>query len=65
MLMLTPEQQAAWWRTLLRCFRLFRVAGTDGDDRVRLDAVSADVLEATLRMAWKRQAPKGSAGTVP
>jgi hypothetical protein len=39
--------------------------GRMGMTRVRLEAVSADVLEAAMKMAWKRRAPKGSAGVTP
>jgi hypothetical protein len=65
-LMLTPEQQAGMVEDSPDVFSPVPGGwGRMGMTRVRLDAVSADVLEAALRMAWKRRAPKGSAGTAP
>jgi hypothetical protein len=65
-LMLTPEQQAGMVEDAPEVFSpVLGGWGRMGMTRVRLDAASADVLEAAMKMAWKRRAPKGSAGTVP
>ena len=65
-LMLTPEQQAGMVEDAPEVFSPVPGGwGRNGATRVRLDAVGADVLEAAMRMAWKRRAPKGSPGTAP
>ncbi len=65
-LMLTPEQQVGMVEDSPEVFSPVPGGwGRMGMTRVRLDAVSADVLEAALRMAWKRRAPKGSGRMAP
>ena len=65
-LMLAPEQQAGMVEDAPGVFSPVPGGwGRMGMTRVRLDAVSADVLEGAMKMAWKRRAPKGSAGVAP
>jgi hypothetical protein len=64
--MLTPEQQAGMVEDAPEVFSPVPGGwGRNGATRVRLDGVSADVLEAAMKMAWKRRAPKRSAGATP
>jgi hypothetical protein len=58
-LMLTPEQQAGMVEDAPEIFSPVPGGwGRMGMTRVRLDAVSVDVLEAAMRMAWRQRAPK-------
>jgi len=55
-LLLTPEQQAGLVEDAPEVFSPVPGGwGQKGSTRVRLDAVSAEVLEGALRMAWKRR----------
>ncbi|MBZ5626558.1 MAG: MmcQ/YjbR family DNA-binding protein [Acidobacteriia bacterium] len=62
-LILTPEQQAGMVEDAPQIFS--RVAGgwgRQGSTRVLLAKVKPDILEAALRTAWRRRAPKRLAG---
>jgi len=58
-LLLTPEQQAGMVEDEPRVFSPVRGGwGRQGATRVRLTNVAPDILEAALRTAWRRRAPK-------
>jgi hypothetical protein len=58
-LMLTPEQQAGMVEDEPEIFSPVPGGwGRKGATRVRLAKVSPDVLEAAIKMAWRRRAPK-------
>jgi hypothetical protein len=58
-LLLTPEQQAGMVEDLSEVFSPVPGGwGQKGATRVRLAKVTADLLEAALRTAWRRRAPK-------
>jgi hypothetical protein len=58
-LLLTPEQQAGMVEDLPEVFSPVPGGwGQKGATRVRLAKVTADLLEAALRTAWRRKAPK-------
>src|ERR1700734_1084282 len=58
-LLLTPEQQAGMVEDEPRVFSPVPGGwGRKGSTRVRLAKVAPDILEAALRMAWSRKAPK-------
>ena len=58
-LLLTPEQQAGMVEDEPRIFSPVPGGwGRNGSTRVLLAKVAPDVLEAALRMAWQRKAPK-------
>jgi hypothetical protein len=59
MLALTPEEQAGMVQDAPEIFSPVPGGwGLKGATRVRLAKVSADILEAALRTAWRRKAPK-------
>ena len=65
-LKLTPEQQAGMVEDAPEVFSPVPGGwGRMGMTRVRLDAVSEDVLEAALRTAWRQRVGKGRAAGVP
>lgn len=58
-LLLTPEQQAGMVEDEPGIFSPVPGGwGRNGSTRVRLAKVAPDILEAALRMAWQRKAPK-------
>lgn len=58
-LLLTPEQQAGMVEDAPEIFSPVPGGwGKKGSTRVRLAKVPADILEAALRTAWQRKAPK-------
>jgi hypothetical protein len=58
-LLLTPEQQAAMVEDEPKVFSPVPGGwGRKGSTRVRLANVPPDILEAALRIAWQRKAPK-------
>jgi hypothetical protein len=58
-LLLTPEQQAGMVEDDPKVFSPVPGGwGRKGATRVALAKVSADLLEAALRMAWRKRAPK-------
>jgi len=58
-LLLTPEQQAGMVEDEPKAFSPVPGGwGRKGSTRVRLANVVPDILEAALRMAWRRKAPK-------
>jgi len=58
-LLLTPEQQAGMVEDEPRIFSLVPGGwGLKGSTRVLLAKVAPDILEAALRTAWSRKAPK-------
>jgi hypothetical protein len=58
-LLLTPEQQAGMVEDEPKAFSPVPGGwGRKGSTRVRLANVAPDILEAALRMAWRRKAPK-------
>jgi hypothetical protein len=58
-LLLTPEQQAGMVEDEPRIFSPVPGGwGRNGSTRVLLAKVAPDILEAALRMAWQRKAPK-------
>jgi hypothetical protein len=58
-LMLSPEQQAGMVEDAPRTFSPVPGGwGRSGSTRVRLAKVAPDILSATLRIAWRRKAPK-------
>ena len=58
-LVLTPEQQAGMVEDEAKVFSPVEGGwGRQGATRVRLAEVAPDVLEAALRTAWLRRAPK-------
>jgi hypothetical protein len=58
-LMLTPEQQAGMVEDGPESFSPVPGGwGRKGSTRVRLAKVTADILEAALRTAWRNRAPK-------
>jgi hypothetical protein len=58
-LLLTPEQQAGMVEDEPEIFSPVPGGwGRKGSTRVRLEKVSPDVLEAAMKMAWRRRAPK-------
>jgi hypothetical protein len=60
-LLLTPEQQAGMVGDAPEIFSPVPGGwGKKGSTRVRLENVKADILEAALRLAWKKRAPKKS-----
>ena len=65
-LKLTPEQQAGMVEDAPKVFSPVPGGwGRMGMTRVRLDAVSEDVLEAALRTAWRQRAGKGREADAP
>jgi len=57
-LVLTPEQQAGMVEDAPEIFsRVPGGWGRQGSTRVRLAKVKPDILEAALRVAWRRRAP--------
>jgi hypothetical protein len=59
-LLLTPEQQEGMIADAPEIFSAVPNAwGRQGATLVTLAAVKADILEAALRTAWRRRAPKG------
>ncbi len=59
MLALTPEEQAGMVEDAPEIFSPVPGGwGAKGATRVRLAKVSADILAAALRTAWRRKAPK-------
>ena len=62
-LLLTPEQQAAMVEDEPKVFSPVPGGwGRKGSTRVRLANVPPDILEAALRMAWRRKAAKRLSG---
>jgi hypothetical protein len=60
-LMLTPEQQAAFVEEMPEVFLPIHGGwGRNGGTHVRLEAVSKDVLEGALQMAWKLRVEKNA-----
>ena len=58
-LLLTPEQQAGMVEDAPGVFSPVPGGwGRQGATRVRLAKVAPDILEAALRLAWRRRAPK-------
>jgi len=58
-LLLTPEQQAGMVADAPEIFSPVPGGwGLKGSTRVRLEKVTPDILEAALRLAWARKAPK-------
>jgi len=58
-LLLTPEQQAGMVADAPEVFSPVPGGwGLKGSTRVRLANVTPDILEAALRLAWSRKAPK-------
>jgi hypothetical protein len=58
-LLLTPEQQAGMVEDAPEIFSPVPGGwGQKGATRVRLAKITADILEAALRTAWRRKAPK-------
>jgi hypothetical protein len=58
-LLLTPEQQAGMVEDEPKLFSPVPGGwGRTGSTRVHLAQVPPDILEAALRMAWRRKAPK-------
>jgi hypothetical protein len=58
-LLLTPEQQAGMVADAPEVFSPVSGGwGKMGATRVHLAKVKADILEAALRLAWKKRAPK-------
>ncbi len=58
-LLLSPEQQAGMVEDEPEIFSPVAGGwGRNGSTRVRLAKVSTDILEAALRTAWRRKAPK-------
>ena len=58
-LLLTPEQQAGMVQDEPEVFSPVPGGwGKKGATRVRLAKVTADILEAALRTAWRKRAPK-------
>lgn len=58
-LLLSPEEQAGMVQDAPEIFSPVSGGwGRQGATRVRLDKVPADILEAALRTAWRRRAPK-------
>lgn len=58
-LLLTPEQQAGMIEDAPKIFSpVPRGWGRKGSTRVLLAKVPRDILEAALRTAWRRKAPK-------
>jgi hypothetical protein len=58
-LLLDPEQQAGMVEDEPKVFSPVPGGwGRKGSTRVRLANVAPDILEAALRMAWRRKAPK-------
>ena len=58
-LLLTPEQQAGMVQDAPEMFSPVPGGwGLKGSTRVRLAAVTSDILEAALRTAWRNKAPK-------
>jgi hypothetical protein len=58
-LLLTPEQQAGMVEDEAKIFSPVSGGwGRKGATRVRLAKVPPDILEAALRTAWRRKAPK-------
>ena len=58
-LLLTPEQQAGMVEDEPKIFSPVPGGwGRKGSTRVHLAAVPPDILEAALRAAWRRKAPK-------
>ena len=58
-LLLTPEQQAGMVEDEPQIFSPVPGGwGRKGSTRVRLGKVAPDILEAALRTAWRRKAPK-------
>jgi hypothetical protein len=58
-LLLTPEEQAGMVEDAPEIFSPVPGGwGRKGSTRVRLAKVTADILEAALRVAWRRRAPK-------
>jgi len=58
-LLLTPEQQAEMVEDEPKVFSPVPGGwGRKGSTRVRLANVPPDILEAALRIAWRRKAPK-------
>ena len=58
-LLLTPDEQAGMVEDAPEVFSPVPGGwGRKGSTRVRLSKVTADILEAALRSAWRRKAPK-------
>jgi hypothetical protein len=58
-LLLTPDQQSGMVEEAGEIFSPVPGGwGRQGATRVRLAKVAPDILEAALRMAWRRRAPK-------
>jgi hypothetical protein len=58
-LLLTPEEQAGMLADAPEIFSPVPNAwGRQGATLVKLSAVKPDILEAALRVAWRRRAPK-------
>jgi hypothetical protein len=58
-LLLTPDQQTGMVEEAREIFSPVPGGwGRQGATRVRLAKVAPDILEAALRMAWRRRAPK-------
>jgi hypothetical protein len=58
-LLLTPDQQTGMVEDAREIFSPVPGGwGRQGATRVRLAKVAPDILEAALRMAWRRRAPK-------
>ncbi|MBZ5578798.1 MAG: MmcQ/YjbR family DNA-binding protein [Acidobacteriia bacterium] len=58
-LLLTPEQQAGMVEDAPEIFSPVPGGwGRKGSTRVRLTAVTADILEGALRTAWRNKVPK-------
>jgi hypothetical protein len=67
-LLLTPDQQTGMVEEAREIFSPVPGGwGRQGATRVRLAKVAPDILEAALRMAWRRRAPKRllRAGSTP
>lgn len=65
-LLLTPEEQAGMVADAPEVFSPVPGGwGRKGSTRVRLDRVTPDILEASLRSAWRRRAPKRLLQTYP
>jgi hypothetical protein len=58
-LLLTPDEQAGMVTDAAEMFSPVPGGwGRKGATRVRLENVTADILEAALRTAWRKRAPK-------